>query len=48
MGKWSGWIKTTKDGSEELKGAENEKQESDMEEDEATLQEASVEVQKEK
>ena len=48
MGQWSGWIKITKDGSEELKGAENEKQESDMEEDEATLQEASVEVQKEK
>ena len=40
--------KDHKAGSEELKGAENEKQESDMEEDEATLQEASVEVQKEK
>ena len=45
IGHWSARIKSTKEGSEELKGAENEKQGSKTEADEATLQEASVEVQ---
>ena len=31
MGHWSAQMKTTKEGSEELKGAENEKQEREME-----------------
>ena len=47
---WSARIKITKEESEEPKGAGNEKQKKEMEVDEATLQEASVEikVQKEK
>ena len=45
MGHWSAQIKTTKEGSDELKGADNEKQESEMEVYEATLQEARVEIQ---
>ena len=44
MDHWSARIKTTKAGSEELKGAENEKQGSEMEVDDATLHEASVDV----
>ena len=45
MGHWSGRTKITKEESEELKGAGNEKQEKYMEVEEATLQEVSVEVQ---
>ena len=43
MGHWSARIKTTKEGIREAKGTENEKQE--VEVDEATLHEASAEVQ---
>ena len=45
MGNWSARIKTTKEGIEELEGAENEKQEKEVEVVEATLHEASAEVQ---
>ena len=48
MGHWSARLKTTVEGSEVLTGAENEKQGSNMEVDEATLQKASVEVQSRK
>ena len=43
--RWSARIKTRKEEREEQKEAEYEKQEKEMEVDEATLQEASVEVQ---
>ena len=45
VGHWSARIETTKEGSEEPKGAENEKQEKEMEVDEATPHEANAEVQ---
>ena len=45
MGHWSGRIKTAKEESEEPKGAEHEKQEKQLEVDESTPHEASVEVQ---
>ena len=45
MGHWSARMESAKEGSEEPKGAEKEKQEKEMEVDEATPQEASAEVQ---
>ena len=44
-GRWSARTKTTKEESEEPKGADNEKQEENMEVDEATTHEESAEVQ---
>ena len=46
MGHWSARIKTTRKEVKNCKGAENEKQESEMEVDEATLQDASVQEEK--
>ena len=45
MGHWSARIKITKEESEEPKGTGNEKKGNEMEVDEATLHEASAEVQ---
>ena len=45
IGHWSARTKITKEESEELEGAETDKQEKEMEVDEATLHEASTHVQ---